>query len=122
VIKSCKLGVVLRVGMQIHHDHLTLFEPLQPGHTPSQHLNFARYSRPQHGIGCGMIRVGLRVRIDVTITKVGEPLRNVAGFMVLEELMDAASAQSGRRGNVSERESGIMGRNDGPDTFALGFF
>jgi len=68
-----------------------------------------------------MIRVGLRVRIDVTITKVGEPLRNVAGFMVLEELMDAASAQSGRRGNVADRESGIMGRNDGPDTFAFGF-
>ena len=26
VIESGKLGVVIRVGTQIHHDHLTLFE------------------------------------------------------------------------------------------------
>ena len=64
--------------------------------------------------------VGRHCRSDVTITQVGEPLGNVAGFMILEELMDTAAAQSGRRSDVADGESGLMGRNDGPDPFALG--
>jgi hypothetical protein len=74
------------------------------------------------GTGFVLIRVELRFRIDITSTKVGKPLRNVAGFMVLEELMDAASARSGRSGNVSDREAGIMGRNNGLDSCKLSFF
>jgi hypothetical protein len=41
--------------------------------------------------------------------------------MVLEELMDAAAAQARCRRNLADREPGIMGRNDGPNAFALGF-
>jgi hypothetical protein len=40
--------------------------------------------------------------------------------MILEELMDTAAAQSCRRGDVADGESSLMGRNDGPDPFALG--
>src|SRR5215471_7594397 len=60
--------------------------------------------------------------MDVTITKVGEPLWNVADLRVLEELMDAASAQTCRCRNLANGEAGVMGCNDGPDTFTLGFF
>jgi hypothetical protein len=40
--------------------------------------------------------------------------------MIVEELMDTAAAQSCRRGDVADGEAGLMGRNDGPDPFALG--
>jgi hypothetical protein len=35
--------------------------------------------------------------------------------------MDAAAAQARYRRNLADREPGIMGRNDGPNAFALGF-
>jgi hypothetical protein len=42
MIEPDKLGVLIRVGTQIHHDLLSLVELFQPGQAPSQHLNFAR--------------------------------------------------------------------------------
>jgi hypothetical protein len=121
VIEPYKCGMRIGVGAHIDDNHLTTLPLLEPADAPPEHCDLASKVCPYRGCGRRVSRVGLPFSSDVTITKVGESPGNVAGFMVLEDLMDTAAAQARRRGDVADGEAGLMGRNDGPDTFALGF-
>jgi hypothetical protein len=54
------------------------------------------------------------------ITLVREPLGNLAGVVVLEELMDTVAPQAGRGGDLSDGQARVVGRDAGPEALGLG--
>ncbi len=56
-------GVILRVGTERHHDRLILLQRLPPVQTPPAHGTLARHARWPRGLGCGLLRAGLRRRV-----------------------------------------------------------
>src|SRR2546428_5413082 len=52
-------------------------------------------------------------------TEQTEPRGDLASLIVLEELMDTATAQPRGRSDLSDRQPGLVGRHDGPDPFLL---
>ena len=66
------------------------------------------------------VRVGLTLRGVVTPAQVRQPGRNLAGFGILEQLMDTAAAQARRGGNLPNGETSVIRGDDGPDPFLFG--
>jgi hypothetical protein len=96
---------------------LQLREPIKAPPQDFDHISDAcRY----HGRGGRVIRVRRHIGWEVAITPVRTPCGNLAGVVVLEELMDPAAAQAGRGGDLSERQPRVVGRDDGPEALALG--
>jgi hypothetical protein len=56
----------------------------------------------------------------VARTQVRQPCRNLAGFSLLEELMDTAAAQARRGGDLSDGEASVTRSDDGPDPLLFG--
>jgi len=56
----------------------------------------------------------------VAITEVDEPCGNLAGFSVLEQLMDTAAAQARGGSDLPDGEAGVTRSDDGPDPLLFG--
>jgi hypothetical protein len=56
----------------------------------------------------------------ITPTQVCQPRRNLAGFGILEQLMDTAAAQATRSGDLSDGEASVTRSDDGPETLLFG--
>src|SRR5712692_6566704 len=53
------------------------------------------------------------------ISSVGRVIVSSIGLVVLEELMDTATRQPRGRGDLSDRQPGLVGGDDRPDPFLL---
>jgi hypothetical protein len=51
----------------------------------------------------------------VSIAQVCQPHWNLAGFRILEQLMDTAAAQARCRGDLPDGAAGVRRSDDGPD-------
>jgi hypothetical protein len=56
----------------------------------------------------------------VAITQVRQSCWNLAGFSVLEALMDTAAAQASRGGDLSDGEASVTRSDDSPDPLLFG--
>jgi hypothetical protein len=56
----------------------------------------------------------------VAITQMCEPRGNLAGFSILEQLMDTAPAQARRGGDLPDGEAGVRRGNNSSDPLVFG--
>ena len=119
LIKSHVFRDVLSIGTEVDDHLFAAFQPFQPVETPAEDLDLLRHAGLHPGMRwrwCCVLLAGCGVVMGTELT---EPRGDLAGLVVLEELMDTAPAQPGRGGNLSDRQPGLVGRHDGPDPFLL---
>jgi hypothetical protein len=116
VIKPDKFRPILGIRAEIDDYHFATLQLREPVDAPSQHFNLSGDSGLHRGRGCRVSCGHFTVGWVVAHTQVRQPRRNLAGFGILEQLMDAAVAQASRGGDLPDGETGVRRGDDGPDT------
>jgi hypothetical protein len=60
------------------------------------------------------------VRGVIMPAHVRQPCRTLAGFRILEKLLDTAAAQARRGGDLPDAKAGVTRRDDSPDPLVFG--
>jgi hypothetical protein len=116
VIKPNKFRRILGIRVEIDDHHLATLQLCEPVDTPSEHFNLIGDSGLHRSRGCRVSCGHFTVGWVVAHTQVRQPRRNLAGFGILEPLMDAAAAQASRGGDLPDGETDVRRGDDGPDT------
>jgi hypothetical protein len=120
VLKPNKFRRILGITAEIDDHHLATLQLREPVDAPSQHFNLIGDSGLHCGRGCWASCGHFTVGWVVAYTQVRQPRRNLAGFGILGQLMDAAAAQASRGGDLPDGETGVRRGDDGPDTLWFG--